>query len=56
MAIRKNDTLKVLMMILWETKSMDDKRYILLSKQIDEMGKMLGGWLSHLQKDSPSKS
>jgi len=57
LAIRKNDTLKVLMMVLWETKSIDDKRYIILSKQLDEMGKMLGGWISHLQKqNSPGKS
>jgi hypothetical protein len=57
LAIRKNDTLKVLMMVLWETKSIDNKKYILLSKELDEMGKMLGGWISHLQKqNSPSKS
>jgi len=57
LAIRKNDTLKVLMMVLWETKSIDDKKYILLSKGLDEMGKMLGGWIAHLQKqNSPSKS
>ena len=57
LSIRKNDTLKVLMMILWETKSIDDKKYILLSKQLDEIGKMLGGWISHLHKqNSPSKS
>ncbi|MFH1648900.1 MAG: four helix bundle protein [Patescibacteria group bacterium] len=48
--IRKNDTLKVLMMILWESKSIDNKKYIILSKQLNELGKMLGGWLSHLQK------
>jgi hypothetical protein len=57
LAIGKNDTLKILIMVLWETKSIDDKKYILLSKELDEMGKMLGGWLSHLQKqNSPSKS
>ena len=44
-ALRKNDTLKVLMMVLWETKSLDNKKYILLSKQLDGMGKMLGGWI-----------
>jgi len=56
LTIRKNDTLKVLLMILWEVKSLDDKKYILLSKQLDELGKMLGGWILHLQKqNSPSK-
>lgn len=52
LAIRKNDTLKILMMVLWETKSIDDKKYILLSMQLDELGKMLGGWISHLQKQN----
>jgi hypothetical protein len=44
LAIRKTDTLKVLLMILWEIKSIDDKKYIALSVKIDEVGKMLGGW------------
>jgi len=38
------------MMILWESKSIDNKKYIILSKQLDELGKMLGGWLIHLKK------
>jgi len=31
-------------MILWETKSFDDKKYITLSVMLEEIGKMLGGW------------
>ncbi len=50
--IRKNDILKVLVMVLWETKSIDDKKYIILSKRLDEMGKMIGGWISYLQKQN----
>ncbi|MBU0535082.1 four helix bundle protein [Patescibacteria group bacterium] len=57
LTIRKNDTLKILVMVLWETKSIDDKKYILLSEQLDKIGKMLGGWMLHLQKqNSPGKS
>ena len=56
-AIRKLDTLKIFIMILWETKSLDNKKYILLSTKLDDMGKMLGGWLGHIQKqNSPNKS
>jgi len=44
LAIRKVDTLKVFLMILWETKSLDNRKYIALSVKIDEIGKMLGGW------------
>lgn len=56
LAIRKVDTLKVFLMILWETKSLDDKKYIALSLKIDEIGRMLGGWYGQLQKqNSPNK-
>ena len=52
LAIRKLDTLKVFLMVLWETKSLDDKRYIALSTPLDEIGKMLGGWLGQLNKQN----
>lgn len=43
-------------MILWETKSLDDKKYIALSEQLHETGKMLGGWNGQLTKqNSPAK-
>jgi hypothetical protein len=55
-AIRKLDTIKVLLLVLWETKSFDDKKYIELSLQIEEVGKMLGGWHGQLTKqNSPNK-
>lgn len=43
MAIRKLDTLKILLSILWETGSLEDKKFIALSEQLEEAGKMLGG-------------
>ncbi len=52
LAIRKIDTLKVLLMVLWETKSLDDKKYIALSVQIEDIGKMLGGWNGQLTKQN----
>lgn len=55
-AIRKIDTVKVLLMVLWETKSIDSKKYIALSLQIEEIGKMLGGWSGQIIKqNSPKK-
>ncbi len=57
MAIRKTDTIKILVMILWETKSLGDKRYIALSEPLNEIGKMLGGWNGQLQKqNSPAEA
>lgn len=55
LAIRKIDTIKVLLMILWENQSLENKKYGALSIKIDEIGKMLGGWNGQLQKqNSPS--
>jgi hypothetical protein len=53
LAIRKMDTARILLMVLWETKSIDDKKYIALSEPINEIGKMLGGWNGQLTKNSP---
>jgi hypothetical protein len=50
--IRKVDTLKILLMVLWETKSLDDKKYIALSVPINDIGKMLGGWNGQLAKQN----
>lgn len=56
-ANRKLDTVKVLLLVLWESKSLDDKKYIVVSKHLDEIGRMLGGWHGQLQKqNSPTSS
>lgn len=55
-AVKKLDTIKILLLILWESRSLDDKKYIALSQRIDEIGKMLGGWTGQLLKqNSPGK-
>lgn len=48
--IRKLDTIKILLMVLWETKSLDNKKYLALSVGLEEIGKMLGGWNGQLTK------
>ena len=55
LAIRKIDTLKIFLMMLWETKSSDNKKYITLSERIDEVGKMLGGWSGQIIKQNSPK-
>jgi len=45
LAIRKINTLNVFLLILWENKSLDNKKYIVFSEKINEIGKILGGWL-----------
>ena len=49
-AIRKLDTNKVLLLILWENRSLDTKKYAALSEKLDEVGRMLGGWRGQLHK------
>jgi hypothetical protein len=56
LSIRKLDTLKVLLLILFETKSLDTKRFIILAEKLEEIGRMLGGWYGQLTKqNSPAK-
>jgi hypothetical protein len=55
LAIRKIDTLRILLMVLWETKSLDNKKYIAISIKLDGIGKMLGGWNGQLTKQNSPK-
>jgi hypothetical protein len=55
LAIRKTDALKIFLLLLWETKSLDNKKYISLSEKMNEIGKMLGGWNGQLTKICPIK-
>lgn len=52
LALRKVDTAKVLLAVLWEAKSLDNKKYIALSEPLSEVGKMLGGWNGQLLKQN----
>ncbi len=56
-AIRKLDTAKILLLVLWETHSLDNKKYLAISVLLEEIGKMLGGWHGQLVKqNSPETS
>ncbi len=48
----KLDTLKFLLQIAWEIKSLDNKKYIALSEKLNEIGKMLGGWQRQSEKQN----
>ena len=56
LAIRKFDTIKLLLLVLWESKSLDTKKYAALSIPMDEIGKMLGGWQGQIVKQNPALS
>jgi len=45
----KLDLLKFFLQITWEIKSLDNKKYILISEKMNEIGKMLRGWIKALK-------
>jgi hypothetical protein len=40
--------------IAWEFKTIDNNKYITLSRHLDEIGKMIGGWIKGLQNKTPA--
>jgi len=45
----KLDLLKFFLQLAWEIKALDNKKYIRLSEKLDEIGKMLGGWIKSIK-------
>jgi len=43
-AISQFDLLKFFLRVAWEVKAIDNKKYLLISEPLVEIGKMLGGW------------
>ncbi len=46
----KLDLLKFLLKISWELKIFNTKKYVELSLSVDEVGRMLGGWIKNTRK------
>jgi hypothetical protein len=44
-ASAKLDLLKLFIQISWEIKAIDNGKFIVLSEPLEEVGRMLGGWL-----------
>ena len=42
------DMLRIFIRLASDTKTIDKKFYLILQEQIDEIGRMLGGWLKTL--------
>jgi hypothetical protein len=49
----KLDAAKFLLQIAWELKAIDNKKFVAVSAQLVEVGKMLGGWERQLIKETP---
>ncbi len=48
--ISRVDLLKLLLQLAWEIRALDTKKYTVLSEQLQEVGRMLGGWRKGLEK------
>ncbi|MBU2101153.1 four helix bundle protein [Patescibacteria group bacterium] len=42
---RKLNLLRILLRLAYDVKSIDNKKYIHLQSTVDEIGRMLGGWI-----------
>ncbi|MDO8516117.1 MAG: four helix bundle protein [bacterium] len=49
-AAGKLDLVKFFLQTLWEIKVLDNKKYIALSEKLNEVGRMLGGWMKQSSK------
>jgi len=55
--ISRIDVLKFFSQLAWENKLIPDEKYIELSRRLEEIGRMLGGWKKGLlQKKTPANS
>ena len=48
-ASTKLDLLKFFLQISWELKALDNRHYILLSEPLNEIGRMMGGWIRQVE-------
>jgi len=46
----KLDLLRFFLQISWEIKSLDNKKYIVLSEKLNEIGGMFGNWIKSLSR------
>lgn len=52
--ISRIDLLKLLLQLAWEIQALDTNKYSALSTELQEVGRMLGGWRKGLEaKNSP---
>lgn len=51
-AVVKFDLLKFLLQMAWEIKTLDNKKYVVLSEQLNDIGKMLGGWYKKITNET----
>lgn len=56
LAIVKLDRLKFFFQLAWENKCIDNKKYTEISFRLNEIGRMIGGWIKGLKTKTPSSN
>ncbi len=51
-ASAKLDVLKILIRLAKDIQALDTKKYLLLEEKLQEIGKMLGGWIKATKQNS----
>ncbi|MCC7469526.1 MAG: four helix bundle protein [Bacteroidetes bacterium] len=49
------DSLKFFLQISWENKCISNDKYMNLAEQLEEIGKMIGGWKRGLETKTPAR-
>lgn len=52
LAIRKADTIQILLLVCLETNSFEEKHFLEISVRLSEVGRDLGGWNGKLMKEN----
>lgn len=55
-SISKLDGVKFFLQLAWENKCIPNDKYATLSAQLDEVGRMLGGWKKGLESKTPQNN
>lgn len=54
-ALRRIDSVRFFLQIAWESKLMSQSHFISLAKDIEEIGRMVGGWKKGLLAKNPPR-
>ncbi len=54
-AILKADALRFFLQLAWESSLIANDKYIALGKEVEEVGRMIGGWKRGLESKTPPK-
>ncbi len=52
-ALKRTDLLKFFLQVAWELKALNDNKYLSISTEVQELGRMIGAWKKGLESKLP---